>query len=91
MVFVKQTEAQGKNGGGRVELRVRPRVQGAAIVLDNKTGAILAMVGGFSYPLSQLNRTTQSQRQPGSSLKPFTYLAALRAACSPTPSCATSR
>ena len=83
VVFVKQTEALGKNGGGRVELRVRPRVQGAAVVLDNKTGAILSMVGGFSYPASQLNRTTQSQRQPGSSIKPFTYLAALRAGLQP--------
>jgi penicillin-binding protein 1A len=83
VVFVKQTQANGKNGGGRVELRVRPRVQGAAIVLDNKTGAILSMVGGFSYPASQLNRTTQSQRQPGSSIKPFTYLAALRAGLQP--------
>jgi penicillin-binding protein 1A len=35
------------------------------------------MVGGFSYPLSQLNRVTQSRRQPGSSLKPLIYLSAL--------------
>ena len=41
------------------------------------------MAGGFSYPASQLNRTTQSQRQPGSSLKPFTYLAALRQGLQP--------
>ena len=46
-------------------------------MLENKTGRILAMAGGFSYPLSQLNRVTQSQRQPGSTLKPLTYLAAL--------------
>jgi membrane carboxypeptidase/penicillin-binding protein len=58
-------------------------VQGAAIVLENKTGRILAMVGGFSYPLSQLNRTTQSQRQPGSALKPLTYLAALQKGLQP--------
>src|SRR6516164_577657 len=83
VVFVKESESKAKNGGGRVELRVRPRVQGAAIVLDNRTGAILSMVGGFSYPASQLNRTTQSQRQPGSSLKPFTYLAALREGLQP--------
>ncbi len=82
VVFVKMNEARGKQAG-RVELRVRPRVQGAAIVLDNKSGAILAMVGGFSYPASQLNRTTQSQRQPGSSIKPFTYLAALRQGLQP--------
>jgi penicillin-binding protein 1A len=82
IVFVKPADARSKNAG-RVEMRVRPRVQGAAIVLDNKSGAILAMVGGFSYPGSQLNRTTQSQRQPGSSLKPFTYLAALREGLQP--------
>ena len=35
------------------------------------------MSGGFSYPLSQLNRATQSQRQPGSAIKPLSYLAAL--------------
>jgi membrane carboxypeptidase/penicillin-binding protein len=82
VVFVKLTEARNKQAA-RVELRVRPVVQGAAIILDNKTGGILAMAGGFSYPLSQLNRTTQSQRQPGSSLKPFTYLAALRQGLQP--------
>ncbi len=82
VVFVKPTEARAKQPA-RVELRVRPVVQGAAIILDNKTGGILAMAGGFSYPLSQLNRTTQSQRQPGSSLKPFTYLAALRRGLQP--------
>ena len=47
------------------------------VVLENKTGRILAMTGGFSYPLSQLNRATQCARQPGSALKPLTYLAAL--------------
>jgi membrane carboxypeptidase/penicillin-binding protein len=86
VVFVKLTEAKNETKNkqaARVELRVRPVVQGAAIILDNKTGGILAMAGGFSYPLSQLNRTTQSQRQPGSSLKPFTYLAALRQGLQP--------
>ena len=52
-------------------------VQGAAVVLENKTGRSLAMTGGFSYPLSQLNRATQAARQPGSVIKPLTYLAAL--------------
>ena len=62
---------------GRASLRVRPEVQGAAVVLENKTGRILAMTGGFSYPLSQLNRVTQATRQPGSTIKPLSYLAAL--------------
>ena len=66
--------------------------KGAALVLENKTGRILAMAGGFSYPLSQLNRTSQTQRQPGSAIKPLTYLTALQArACSPTRWCSTSR
>jgi membrane carboxypeptidase/penicillin-binding protein len=81
VVFVKISEAKGKQI--RVDLRVRPTVQGAAAILDNKTGAVLAMAGGFSYPLSQLNRVTQAVRQPGSSLKPFTYLAALRRGLQP--------
>ncbi len=59
------------------------KVQGAALVLENKTGRILAMVGGFSYPLSQLNRTTQALRQPGSSIKPLIYLAALHRGLQP--------
>jgi penicillin-binding protein 1A len=63
---------------GQAQLRVRPTVQGAALVLENKTGRILAMAGGFSYPLSQLNRAAQTQRQPGSAMKPLTYLTALQ-------------
>jgi membrane carboxypeptidase/penicillin-binding protein len=58
-------------------------VQGVAVVLENKTGRVLAMAGGFSYPASQLNRVTQSRRQPGSSFKPMTYLAALNSGLQP--------
>jgi penicillin-binding protein 1A len=64
-------------------LRVRPTVQGAMLVLENKTGRILAMAGSFSYPLSQLNRTSQTQRQPGSAIKPVTYLTALQKGLQP--------
>ena len=70
-------------GAPRAQLRVRPTVQGAALVLENRTGRILAMTGGFSYPVSQLNRVTQAVRQPGSTLKPLTYLAALNAGLQP--------
>jgi membrane carboxypeptidase/penicillin-binding protein len=86
VVFVRLTEirsADGKSRAVRADLRVRPVVQGAALVLDNKTGRILAMAGGFSYALSQLNRTAQTRRQPGSAIKPLTYLAALRAGLQP--------
>ena len=76
VVLVRLTDGRGK-AGARAELRVRPTVQGAVVVLENKTGRILAMSGGFSYPLSQLNRTSQAMRQPGSAIKPLSYLAAL--------------
>ena len=72
VVYVRVLEDR-KSRNARAELRVRPTVQGAALVLENKTGRILAMAGGFSYPLSQLNRVAQSARQPGSSLKPLMY------------------
>src|SRR5262249_50692886 len=75
VVFVHLSEAKDKSPVS-AELRARPEVQGAALVVENKTGRILAMTGGFSYPLSQLNRATQAARQPGSAIKPVTYLAA---------------
>ena len=77
VVFVHLNEGGKGKSGARAELRVRPTVQGMVLVLENKTGRILAMTGGFSYPLSQLNRATQSVRQPGSTIKPLSYLAAL--------------
>jgi len=55
-------------------------VQGAVVVLDPKTGSVLALVGGRDYRKSQFNRAVQARRQPGSLFKPFVYLAALEAA-----------
>ena len=76
VVRVQVIEQKAK-GALRADLRAPPAAQGGAVVLENRTGRILAMAGGFSYPLSQLNRVTQAQRQPGSAFKPLTYLAAL--------------
>jgi penicillin-binding protein 1B len=55
-------------------------VQGAVVVLDPKTGSVLALVGGRDYRRSQFNRAVQAKRQPGSLFKPFVYLAGLEAA-----------
>src|SRR5262245_12325737 len=76
VVLTRVTDGGGKTAA-RAELRVRPVVQGAVVVLENKTGRVLALTGGFSYPLSQLNRASQAVRQPGSAIKPLSYLAAL--------------
>jgi len=52
-------------------------LNGAMVVLENDTGAILSMVGGIDYKTSSFNRARQSMRQPGSSVKPFLYQVAL--------------
>jgi penicillin-binding protein 1A len=61
-----------------------PKVEGALVALDPHTGRVLAMTGGYDYKRSQFNRVTQAQRQPGSSFKPFVYLAALDSGYTPS-------
>jgi penicillin-binding protein 1A len=61
----------------RLALRQIPAVEGAIVALDPTTGRVQAMAGGWSFDKSQFNRTTQAMRQPGSTFKPFVYLAAL--------------
>jgi penicillin-binding protein 1A len=60
-----------------------PRGQGALVSLDANTGALKAMVGGFSYAGNKFNRATQARRQPGSSFKPFLYAAAFEKGFNP--------
>lgn len=54
-----------------------PRIQSALASIDSKTGAILALSGGYDFARNQFNRAVQARRQPGSSFKPFLYTAAL--------------
>jgi penicillin-binding protein 1A len=62
---------------GQFRLHQVPEISGAMVVMDPRTGRVLAMVGGFSYDQSQFNRATQALRQPGSSFKPLVYAAAI--------------
>jgi len=68
----------------RLALRQIPQVQGALVALDPATGRVLALSGGWSFETSQFNRATQALRQPGSSFKPYVYLAAMQAGISPS-------
>jgi penicillin-binding protein 1A len=52
-------------------------VQGALVAIDPETGGIRALVGGRDFAVSQFNRAVQAKRQPGSTFKPFVWLAAL--------------
>ena len=65
-------------------LRQTPEVNGSVIILNPWSGRIHAMVGGYSFDLSQFNRASQASRQPGSALKPFIYAAALENGYQPT-------
>ncbi len=71
----------GLDGALHQRLDVR---QGAIVVLDPRTGAIRAMVGGYDFRASQFNRAWQAHRQPGSAFKPFTYTVALMRGIPPT-------
>ena len=55
----------------------------AMVAIDPDTGYIKAMVGGRDYNISQYNSATQARRQPGSSFKLFTLVAALREGMDP--------
>lgn len=60
-----------------------PVVQGAAVVMDVKSGEVRALVGGYDFALSKFNRAIQSRRQTGSSFKPFVYGAAFEKGLTP--------
>ena len=59
------------------ELEQEPEVEAALIALDNRTGRILSMVGGYSFDRSKFNRATQARRQLGSLFKGIVYTAAI--------------
>ncbi len=67
----------------RVQLEQQPAPQAAMIAIDNPTGEIKAMVGGYSFEDSKFNRATQAYRQVGSSFKVYVYSAAVEQGSSP--------
>ncbi|MBG5893645.1 peptidoglycan glycosyltransferase/peptidoglycan DD-transpeptidase MrcA [Providencia rettgeri] len=54
-----------------------PDANAAFVALNPNDGAIIALVGGFDFNMSEFNRVTQSLRQVGSNIKPFLYTAAM--------------
>ncbi len=60
-----------------VHRRVRPWAESAAVVLENQTGNVVALAGGYDPGLEGFIRATQARRQAGSAFKPFVYAAAL--------------
>ena len=62
---------------GSWQLAQIPDVQGSLVSLNPETGAVNALVGGFDFNHSKFNRAVQGWRQPGSTIKPLVYTAAL--------------
>jgi penicillin-binding protein 1A len=67
----------------RVQLEQQPAPQAAMVAIDNPTGEIKAMVGGYSFEDSKFNRATQAFRQVGSSFKVYVYADALEKGSTP--------
>src|SRR5438093_12210672 len=67
----------------RVQLEQQPGPQGAILAIDNSTGEIKTMVGGYSFEDSKFNRATQAVRQVGSSFKVYVYADALERGATP--------
>ncbi len=82
LVDVRLATADG--GTATATLEQAPEVEGAVLAIDNRTGQILAMVGGFSFERSKFNRATQAYRQVGSAFKPFVYTTAIDSGYTPT-------
>ncbi|MDP5102343.1 MAG: transglycosylase domain-containing protein [Erythrobacter sp.] len=70
--------------GSGWQVRTIPAAQGALVVQAAQSGRVLAMQGGFDNRLSDFNRATQAQRQPGSTIKPFVYAAGLDSGMTPS-------
>jgi penicillin-binding protein 1A len=66
---------EGKGATGTLEQP--PAVEGAVLAIDNRTGQIKTMVGGYSFERSKFNRAVQAYRQVGSAFKPIVYTAAI--------------
>jgi penicillin-binding protein 1A len=66
-----------------LQLEQRPSLEGAIIILQNSTGEIKAMVGGYDFEFSEFNRATQAMRQIGSTFKPIVYATAFEKGMTP--------
>ena len=79
VVYVTQNE----NDSEKWNLVQLPAVEGALVSVEPDTGALIAAVGGFDFNKSKFNRALQGYRQPGSTIKPLVYTAALEKGFSP--------
>lgn len=70
--------AEDENAEPKAPQAEYPRLQGAFMARDVKSGAVRVLIGGRGFDESKFNRATQAKRQPGSSFKPYVWMAALQ-------------
>jgi len=75
LINVKIEEIEGENI--LLSLYQKPMVQGALLCIENSTGFVTALVGGYEFIETQFNRAIQAKRQVGSAFKPIIYATAL--------------
>jgi len=84
LIEVAVTKLDDASGTATVTLDQTPTIEGALIAIDNRTGQIRAMVGGWNFNRSKFNRAVQAYRQLGSTFKPIVYTAAIDRGFTPT-------
>jgi penicillin-binding protein 1A len=84
LIDVAITKLDTTSGAATVTLEQTPLAEGAILAIDNRTGQIKAMVGGWSFGRSKFNRAVQAYRQLGSTFKPIVYTAAIDRGFTPT-------
>jgi len=77
LIEVRLLALDEKSRTATVSLEQAPLLDGALLAIENRSGQVLAMVGGRSFSRSKFNRATQAYRQMGSGFKPFLYTAAI--------------
>jgi penicillin-binding protein 1A len=85
------TEVEGRHNYSNKYASVSPNafdintkyLQGGLVLMENKTGYVRALIGGRNFTHSKFNRMTQAKRQPGSSIKPVYYTAAIEKGYTP--------
>src|SRR5712692_632087 len=84
LVEVSVTKLDEASGTATVTLDQTPVIEGAILAIENRTGQIKAMIGGWSFNRSKFNRAVQAYRQMGSTFKPIVYTAAIDRGFTPT-------
>lgn len=69
--------------GNSWKLNQIPKVQASLVSVEPETGKLIALVGGYDYDYSKFNRATDAWRQPGSTIKPLIYAAAIEKGYTP--------